>query len=68
MLLPREKLYADLGLEATDHGMTNPQFELDEVSPDLLLNESVPSSRYENLGAETVAGRPTTKYRVTTRA
>lgn len=68
VLLPREKLYADLSWEASDDGMTSPQFELAEVSPDLLLNESVPSSRYEKLGAETVAGRPTTKYRVTSKA
>lgn len=64
VLLPRERLYADLSSEASDNGLSNPQLELDEVSPDLLLNESVPSSHYEKLGEEAIAGRPTTKYRV----
>ena len=68
VLLPREKLYADLSSEATDPGLKSSEPQLDEVSPDLLLNESVPSSRYEKLGAETVAGRPATKYRVTPKA
>lgn len=68
VLLPRERLYADLSSEASNPGASNPQLELDEVSPDLLLNESVPNSRHEKLGAETVAGRSTTKYRVTSKA
>ena len=68
VLLPRVKLYADLSLETSDPGLRNPQLELDEVSPDLLLNESVSSSRYERIGDEAVAGRLATKYRVTSKA
>jgi hypothetical protein len=68
VLLSREKLYADLSSEASEPGLSSPQLELDEVSPDLLLNESVSSSRYEKIGGEAVAGRPTTKYRVTSKA
>jgi len=64
LLLPQAKLLADLGEETRDQKETEPAE--DEVSPDLILHESALASRYQKLGAETVAGRATTKYRVTT--
>lgn len=66
LLLPQAKLFADLG-EETSNATDQKETELadDEVSPDLMLHESAMASRYQKLGAETVAGRATTKYRVT---
>ena len=65
LLLPQEKIFADLG-EDTSNASDQKETELadDEVSPDLMLHESAMASRYQKLGAETVAGRATTKYRV----
>jgi hypothetical protein len=66
VLLPHAKLFADLGEEISNS--TDPkETELadDEVSPDLMLHESALASRYQKLGVETIAGRATTKYRVT---
>jgi hypothetical protein len=66
VLLPRSKLFADLGEEATNAAdETETELAEDEVSPDLMLHESAVTSRYQKLGTETVAGRATIKYRVT---
>jgi hypothetical protein len=68
VLLPAKKLYAELkpgssGAEGEGAaGGLPPDF-----SPDKLLNETRPESRYEKLGAENMLGRATTKYRVTVR-
>jgi outer membrane lipoprotein-sorting protein len=68
VLLPARKLYAELKPEggggATERGAGVPP----DFSPDKLLNEARPQSRYEKLGAETVNGRATTKYKVTIQA
>src|SRR6266567_1818601 len=58
VLLPSKKLYADLSLASSD--------VYSEFSLERLLNETRALARYEKLGAETLDGRSTTKYRVTT--
>jgi hypothetical protein len=64
VLLPAKKLYAELKPDTGGDGAASvpPDF-----SPDKLLNETRPESHYEKLGAETLNGRATTKYRVTVR-
>jgi hypothetical protein len=64
VLLPARKLYAELkpetgGAEGERANVVPPDF-----SPDKLLNETRPESQYEKLGAETINGRATMKYRV----
>ena len=64
VLLPARKVYAELKSGAdgpVENGTTGlpPEF-----SPDKLLNEARPESQYERLGADTVNGRATVKYRV----
>ena len=66
VLLPAKKLYADLSLASGDLDSLDPQSDVySEFSPERLLNETQTAARYENLGAETLDGRKTTKYRVT---
>lgn len=67
VLLPAKKLYAKVnpltgGAEGEPAMSIPPDF-----SPDKLLNETRPESRYEKLEAETLNGRVTTKYRVIVR-
>lgn len=64
VLLPAKKLYAEVttamsGAEGATQASVPPDF-----SPDKLLNETRPESRYEKLGAEDLNGRATMKYRV----
>jgi hypothetical protein len=65
VLLPAKKLYAELkpgtGGGAEGRAASVPP----DFSPEKLLNEARPESRYERLGEETVNGRATVKYRVT---
>jgi outer membrane lipoprotein-sorting protein len=61
VLLPAKKIYAELTADASATGESVPP----DFSPDKLLNEARTEARYENLGAETVGGRSTRKYRVT---
>lgn len=64
VLIPAKKIYAELtqeGAGGRDESVP-PDF-----SPDKLLNEARTEARYENLGAETINGRATRKYRVTVR-
>jgi outer membrane lipoprotein-sorting protein len=64
VLLPSKKLYADLSLASSD--LDSQSDFRSEFSPERLLNETRAPTHYEKLGAETVDGRITTKYRVTT--
>ena len=64
VLLPAKKLYAELKPEAEGAGSKQASVPPD-FSPDKLLNETRPESRYEKLGAESLNGRATVKYRVT---
>lgn len=68
VLLHSKKLYAEVkpGEGGTLSSMA--QNLPSDFSPDKLLNESDPGANYEKLGTETVNGRATTKYRVTTAA
>lgn len=59
VLLPAEKLYANL----TDQSTINADKD-EEISPEGLLHEDSESTSYQKLGAETIGGRNTTKYRV----
>jgi hypothetical protein len=59
VLLPAEKLYADLKEEST----INADKE-DEVSPEGLLHEDAESTSYQKMGVELTAGRNATKYRI----
>jgi len=67
VLLPAKKLYAELKPETSGSGDDRATSVPPDFSPDKLLNEMRPESRYEKLGAETVNGRAATKYRVTVR-
>jgi hypothetical protein len=67
VLLPSKKLYAVLKPEMNGAGDARTASVPPDFSPDKLLNETRPESSYEKLGAETVNGRATTKYRVTVR-
>ncbi|HWF87851.1 MAG TPA: hypothetical protein VN659_03425 [Pyrinomonadaceae bacterium] len=58
VLLPGDKVYADL----TDQSTINSDQE--EVSPEGLLHEDSESTSYQKLGAETINGRNTNKYRI----
>jgi outer membrane lipoprotein-sorting protein len=59
VLLPSEKVYADL----TDQSTINADKE-EEVSPEGLLHEDSESTSYQKLGAESIGGRNTNKYRI----
>lgn len=66
MLLHSKKLYAEVKPgEAGDVTSATRSLPSD-FSPDKLVNEQSPGANYEKLGTETVGGRTTTKYRVTT--
>lgn len=67
VLLPAKKLYAQVNPETGGLGDDRAENVPPDFSPDKLLNERRPESRYEKLGAETLNGRSTTKYRVTVR-
>ena len=62
LLVPGEKVYADLGDESTIVADQNDE-EL-EVSPERLLHEDSGKTGYQNLGSEVVLGRNTKKYRI----
>lgn len=67
IVLPANRLYADLSKASRDSEQDNPAGSSDDspgLSPDQLLNETHAPATYEKLGTETVAGRITTKYRV----
>jgi len=59
VLLPDEKVYADL----TEQGTIAADKD-GEVSPDRLLHEDAGSTSYQKLGTESIAGRGTNKYRI----
>jgi outer membrane lipoprotein-sorting protein len=59
VLLPAEKVYADLTDESTINA------EASEISPEGLLHEEdVTNTSYQRLGTEVIAGRSTNKYRI----
>ena len=62
VLLPDEKVYADLTGEA--HVSTNKDEEALEASPDALLRTEGGSTSYRKIGSESIAGRNTNKYRI----
>jgi hypothetical protein len=62
VLLPDEKVYADLADESTisaDQGEDGL-----EASPDALVNTEKGSSSYQKMGSEVIAGRSANKYRI----
>lgn len=59
VLLPAEKLYADLTEESTIKTDKD-----EEISPEGLLHEDSESTSYQKLGAESISGRNTNKYRI----
>ena len=64
LLFPAEKIYATVKPEKPKPDKTSAHEEsLEEFSPDKLLNPQMPGAKFENLGAETVNGRATNKYR-----
>ena len=62
VLLPSEKVYADLAEEGTISA-DKTEDEL-EASPEGLLHEDAASTSYQKLGAESIGGRNTNKYRI----
>jgi len=58
VLVPAEKLYADLTDESTINA------DPSDVSPEGLLHEDSESTSYQKLGNEEIAGRNTNKYRI----
>jgi hypothetical protein len=65
LLFPARKLYADLNVVNKEQPDNVPDYGALDLSPDRLLHEGSEGARYENLGVENIAGRKTTKYRVT---
>ena len=71
LLLPAQKVYTVVRPEKPTTRKTSgsetaaAEQSLEDFSPDKLLNPQLPGARYENLGAETVNGRPATKFRNT---
>ena len=65
VLLPKAKLYARVDELSTDGDPGQLAVEAEMMSPDYLLHESNSSPQYQKLGREMIAGRMTTKYRVT---
>ncbi len=64
LLFPAEKIYAAVKPEKSQADKTPAGEEsLEDFSPEKLLNPQLPGAKYEKLGAETVNGRMTTKYR-----
>ena len=59
VLLPGEKVYADLTEESTINADKD-----EEISPEGLLHEDSESTSYQKLGAESISGRNTNKYRI----
>jgi outer membrane lipoprotein-sorting protein len=59
VLLPAEKVYADLSEEST---INADQAEV--TSPEGLLHEDSESTSYQKLGTESINGRNTNKYRI----
>ena len=59
MLLPSEKVYADL----TDESTINAD-QAEDISPEGLLHEDSESTSYQKLGGESINGRSTNKYRI----
>ena len=59
VLLPSEKVYADL----KDEIRINAD-DASEISPEGLLHEDVTNTSYQKLGAESISGRNTSKYRI----
>jgi outer membrane lipoprotein-sorting protein len=58
VLLPVEKIYADLSQESTI-GTSDL-----EASPERLLHEDAETTSYQKLGSEAIAGRNASKYRI----
>ena len=65
VLQSAEKLYASLSLTVGLPDAGDNQDDSSSASPESLLNETRLASRYETLGAESLHGRATRKYRVT---
>lgn len=63
LLLPDEKVYAD----QTNGAPSGSSYE-DESSPERLLHTDTTNSTYQKLGAESISGRNTQKYRVVVNA
>jgi outer membrane lipoprotein-sorting protein len=61
ILLPDQRVYASTGDDAAASSLSE---ETDENSPDRLLHIDPISTTYQALGAETIAGRSTSKYRI----
>lgn len=62
VLLPDEKQFADLGV--ADHIVNEANEYSDESLSERLLRTPTPASTYQRIGAETINGRNTQKYRV----
>lgn len=62
VLLPNEKLFADVA--STDQTLPGGAVENSESSPDRLLHTDPVATTYQRMGAETIGGRKTQKYRV----
>lgn len=65
VLLPAEKLYADLSEASGDPKLSELQTESQTMQSDYILHESNFAPSYEKLGSEAIDGRQTVKYRVT---
>ncbi len=59
VLLPNEKVYADVGIETNFSAG-----EDEEISPDRLLHGDATNTSYQKLGTELIGGRNTDKYRI----
>jgi outer membrane lipoprotein-sorting protein len=66
VVLPADKVYADLEAVPKEVGLISPTAEGTVVSTEALLNEVPHAAKYQSLGTEVLDGRTTTKYRVTT--
>ena len=63
VLLPDDEVYADLTQEESDLSTTENDEGL-ELSPERLLHGDAGNTSYQNLGAETIEGRNSNKFRI----
>ena len=64
-LYPPKKIYSEIKMDGSDNPLGLATGTPSDFTPDKLISGAMAGSKYEKLGTETINGRMTTKYRVT---